>query len=441
MTQAIDRQLTEKSVGGGERIASDWERQKSQITEELASLEQELEQLEYGIDVGRADIGGNGMRDYVPLGPSEEDTEFFKMCENDPVLANFFGGVGRSKPEEEAPKPAEKNSARKGGILGGISGLPVFGWLNTLPGVLITALIFTVLGLVCLLAVFSSTGTRRVTVAPTPAAVSLSLPTPTLGLEATITAQAVQLTVAANRPTSAPLPTTLPPTLPPSPTPTFDITLARDGKLAPSSVQATAIGWSKSSILRFVSGGDNPESLIQFPETGQLYHYGSYPGEQPGNVVLIGTWDDVGAAVERLQVNDEIVLTDRKGGTYVYKVLRWSDFEPRPTPTSDPNLTGAVATATALARYGFEPPDYLTDKYDLSLLSLPSAKRSYLTLVSLPKPKKREGNATPEPDTGERRAIRALFISYKPAQPGVQGTPVITTVPNNGFFTPSPTPR
>jgi hypothetical protein len=225
---------------------------------------------------------------------------------------------------------------------------------------------------------------------------------------------------------------------------------ARGGCLPPDtlSISTRSVKWTSGEILRYpLSSQPLPgyTFVVESPSKGKLYHYGSYPGEQPGNVVLFGVYDDLNPIIERLNVNDEIQVTDRKGGIYTYRVLRWSDFSTLaatatiagtvsaasstplpPTPTAtiagsgQGGLSASQATATALANYGFDPPDRITDKSDISLLARPEGtSNGVLTLVSLPK----DGDTVEKPDPN-RRAIRAMFINYAPARPTPAGTPV-----------------
>jgi hypothetical protein len=436
MTQLIEKPKSPHVVpsSGGERTLAEWQEQKVKLTDTLHTITAELTALETELDMGKVQYGGNGSYDPVRFDLDLTDEEFFLLCENDPLLAEF-GGFSKKPEKSQLTEPTGKEP---GGVLSFISKRPVLSWLNTKLGVLLPSGVFGLLALLCLFGVVASLPNRQeARVEPTVLPVNLTVPSPTVGIEATVTAQAAQLTAIALRPANTPLPPTMAATTValPSPTPTIaEISLARDGKLAPSSIQIPAIGWSKNNLVRFMAGGSNPDAVIDEPESGTLYHYGSFPGERPGNVVLIGNYADIAAVTEKAQVNDEISLTDRKGGVYTYVVLRWSDFNPKPLATPNTGVSGVGATATALANRGFTPPDIVTNNKDYALLAVPEGNRSYLTLISLPK---REPNPNWQ-DNGERRAIRALLVSYKPAQPGLQGTPV--SVPTNSF-TPAPTPR
>jgi len=95
---------------------------------------------------------------------------------------------------------------------------------------------------------------------------------------------------------------------------------------------------------------------ILAPPAGVVMHYGSYPGEA-GNLVLLGQWQGFGEQLGELQVNDRLVVTNRSGAGYVYRVVPCSPngrLECIADP-SDPALPLGVTASPTLTLVAHQP--------------------------------------------------------------------------------------
>jgi hypothetical protein len=94
---------------------------------------------------------------------------------------------------------------------------------------------------------------------------------------------------------------------------------------APSRLESRAIGLqatiARAQLLEAVGDSGSTQLKLMPPAAGsnQVLHYGAYPGEI-GNLLLFGNNISLGAA-RNWQVGDEVVITDRKGSQYIYRIL------------------------------------------------------------------------------------------------------------------------
>ena len=316
------------TVASGNRALAEFQRRHKEAEARIVSRQTEIEDLQQGLDLGRTDLGGNGVPNYVPLTPVSDDTRFFQLSQQDPLLTAYFGG-GAKPPvavneitagvgEGNTAHPATPTPGR--GILSGLTRFSWLRWLDSRAGVFGLTSVSMVVGLLCLFilvgALSRPTPTTVVETAQataTPASVVLDG-----GLSATVTAQSQQMTALAVKPTTAP--DTRPP-LTPLPTATQDYSQdPHAGLLPPAKLAAPALSLSNDKIRRFQSSADG-QSLVSVPPKGVIYHFGAYPGERPGNVVLVGDYETLGTWLELFQVNDLVQVIDRNGGSYTYKSL------------------------------------------------------------------------------------------------------------------------
>jgi len=428
------------TVASGNRALAEFQRRHKEAEARIVSRQTEIEDLQQGLDLGRTDLGGNGVPNYVPLTPVSDDTRFFQLSQQDPLLTAYFGG-GAKPPvavneitagvgEGNTAHPATPTPGR--GILSGLTRFSWLRWLDSRAGVFGLTSVSMVVGLLCLFilvgALSRPTPTTVVETAQataTPASVVLDG-----GLSAPVTAQSQQMTALAVKPTTAP--DTRPP-LTPLPTATQDYSQdPHAGLLPPAKLAAPALSLSNDKIRRFQSSADG-QSLVSVPPKGVIYHFGAYPGERPGNVVLVGDYETIGTWLELLQVNDLVQVIDRNGGIYTYKILPWDLVTAQAeqttvqtvAPTTMTGLGQSYQAATAVAGIPYQV-EKLTTWQDVSLAAKPTNPTlSILTLVALVN------------NSGNRYAVRARFVSYSPASNLPPGTPVPLS-PTPGA-TPAPT--
>jgi len=436
----LEQELPPATVASGNRALAEFQRRHKEAEARIVSRQTEIEDLQQGLDLGRTDLGGNGVPNYVPLTPVSDDTRFFQLSQQDPLLTAYFGG-GAKPPvavneitagvgEGNTAHPATPTPGR--GILSGLTRFSWLRWLDSRAGVFGLTSVSMVVGLLCLFilvgALSRPTPTTVVETAQataTPASVVLDG-----GLSAPVTAQSQQMTALAVKPTTAP--DTRPP-LTPLPTATQDYSQdPHAGLLPPAKLAAPALSLSNDKIRRFQSSADG-QSLVSVPPKGVIYHFGAYPGERPGNVVLVGDYETIGTWLELLQVNDLVQVIDRNGGIYTYKILPWDLVTAQAeqttvqtvAPTTMTGLGQSYQAATAVAGIPYQV-EKLTTWQDVSLAAKPTNPTlSILTLVALVN------------NSGNRYAVRARFVSYSPASNLPPGTPVPLS-PTPGA-TPAPT--
>jgi len=436
----VEQELPPATVASGNRALAEFQRRHKEAEARIASRQTEIEDLQHGLDLGRTDLGGNGVPNYVPLTPVSDDARFFQLCQQDPLLTAYFGGgtkppvavneVTAGEGEGNSAPPATPAPGR--GLLSGLTRYPWLRWLDSRGGVFGLASVSMVVGLLCLFILVGTlsrpTPTTVVETAQataTPASVVLDG-----GLSATVTAQSQQMTALAVKPTTAPA-TLLP--LTPLPTATQDYSQdPHAGLLPPAKLAAPALSLSNDKIRRFQSNADG-QSLVSVPPKGVIYHFGAYPGERPGNVVLVGDYETLGTWLELFQVNDLVQVIDRNGGSYTYKILPWDLVTAQAeqttvqtvAPTTMTGLGQSYQAATAVAGIPYQV-EKLTTWQDVSLAAKPTNPTlSILTLVALVN------------NSGNRYAVRARFVSYSPASNLPPGTPVPFS-PTPGV-TPAPT--
>ena len=157
--------------------------------------------------------------------------------------------------------------------------------------------------------------------------------------------------------------------------------------------------------------------VIDPPQSGEIVHYGAYPGEV-GTLWLFSTQATLGSA-RRLQEKDALVLTDRLGATYTYRIVPFS-------PSGQAERVIDLRRDTWL----FAP----TDVADLVIV-LPMPQTAPITAGATP---------TVSDDTANplRLAYRAILERYLPTTATPQGTPVF--IPDTAYtpqpFTLFPTP-
>jgi hypothetical protein len=391
-----------------------------------------MEELEHGIDLGRIELGGSGEPMYIPLSPTAEDEAFFESFKKHPLITrNFAAGVSpKPDPAPDNPDAPETNTPTvpgKGRVLSFLATKQGFRWLDRQPIVVfILSGVLLLLGLVCLLTLVSGSSRTAVVVEEVPPVTIAETPlTVGTGLNATVTAQAGQLTLLATRPTATPPPAT---TTTPAPSPTLDLSLEpHKGLSPPKGVAVPGVGFSNGEVRRFQNTGDG-QSLIGVPPKGIIYHFGAYPGEEGGNVVMLADYETIGKMLELLQVNDLVQVQDRGGGTYTYRVLPWDLITaqaagtgiPRNFPTPSTALPKQYQQATEVASIPYEV-EKVTTWQDTALVESPKVGGlSVLTLIALG----RSGD-----DPGRRYAIRGKFVSYAPTANLPPGTPVVIITP------------
>ena len=231
-----------------------------------------------------------------------------------------------------------------------------------------------------------------------------------------------------------------------------DLTEQHQNFLAPSQLSVPEVGFSATSNIIRARADTNTGSPIAAPPKGVIYQWGSYPGEAPGNVVLVGDYDTLGKPlVELLQQNDLVTVVDRLGNAYVFKVLNYERLTdlmtgssaaangPILAATSLPTSTTTITSAPDLTKVSSSPVAvhtspgisvtntnpyaalevlYQTRYDDLSLLAMPAnSTLSVLTLVSMARP---EDN-----NPAERLVVRGVLVAYKPIKQAAPiGTPV-----------------
>jgi hypothetical protein len=519
-----------------------WQREKQAALAEIERCKAEIAALEKGLDLGRIDLGGTGLSEYVALEASASDEQFFNDFYKNKLVTTLLGsgpGQGQASLGEAGPDEVWRGgTADAGGVgAGGVSNSASAGrkgvlaflttrfglasFLSTRPlwvGVVGGSLL--VLGLLTLMMLLASSeeaananeeiyqvtaqaALRRATA--TANAANTTLVNGSAGsplAQATITVQAATITALLSRPSptpalvvATPSPTRLAATSTPAvptATPTLDLSQApHGGLLAPSGVNARAVGFANSAVVRYRAYDSTTTGSVQAdgigaPPKGTLYHYGAYPGERPGNVVLIGDYDTLGQYLELLQINDLVEVSDRNGGVYTYRVLDYervgklaglfgsSSDNPNPTAGATngngeagrDSGDGAKLSTTAVVgggnSLGLATGDGQVEKIttfdDTGLIAKPTKPGySMLTLVSLAKPLSEEEAKKPEngrrlADTQAKRlAVRAEFVSYRPVPNLPPGTPVVNastqaalpTLLSSGSTTttPGPTPH
>ena len=142
-----------------------------------------------------------------------------------------------------------------------------------------------------------------------------------------------------------------------------------------------------------------PRAAILPPAPGELTHYGAYPGET-GTLWLFASQKTLGR-LRTIQEKDQLVLTDRTGTTYTYRVLPFSPSG-QPERLIDLNTDGWMFDA---------PSDVAT-----LIIVLPPAKTGQTPNASQ--------GADDDFSTSQRLAYRAALERIAPATTTPRGTPV-----------------
>ena len=160
---------------------------------------------------------------------------------------------------------------------------------------------------------------------------------------------------------------------------------------------------------------EQPDGTLQVvidpPQIGEVTHYGAYPGEV-GTLWLFSTNATLGSA-RRLQEKDQIVLTDRLGAAFTYRIVPFSP-------------TGQAERVIDLSRDG-----WLFNQSDEAALVivLPMPRSSITTPTGAP-PTIADDTTSPL-----RLAYRAILERYLPTTQTPQGTPIF--IPDT-VYTPHP---
>jgi hypothetical protein len=189
--------------------------------------------------------------------------------------------------------------------------------------------------------------------------------------------------------------------------------------LAPARLKIASLGID-TLVVRAItqnSGAAGNSSIVSWPRPGEVVHTGAYPGEI-GNMLIMGNQEDLGG-LRRIQQNDEITVYDRKGNTYIYRVVAFSpdgqtEREIDPTSLSDAWVFEPTdeAILTILVTYPQALPP-LDPNQNGQSTSKVTAKNDYLTSRKL--------------------AYRAVLAMYAPATATPAGTPV--AVPDEAWQT------
>ncbi len=145
---------------------------------------------------------------------------------------------------------------------------------------------------------------------------------------------------------------------------------------------------------------------ISWPRPGEVIHTGAYPGEN-GNMIFLGTQKNL-YSLRRLQQNDEITLYDRKGNSFIYRIIAFS-ASGQPERVVDPSMDTWI----------FEP----TQEAVLTII------------VSMPQPLP---PVNPDSDSSQNQTVlsrddytssqklayRGVLALYAPAQQTTAATPV-----------------
>lgn len=231
---------------------------------------------------------------------------------------------------------------------------------------------------------------------------------------------------------------------------------------AANSVAGCTVGGSgNSTISSSPNNGSTNVGLVGVPCKGVVYHWGAFPGEPGGNVVLVADYETLGKYLIELQQNDQVQVTNRTGSVFTYQLLSHSRLQRKltppgqgqgsqittmsssafltPTPTGD-NGNGVYATATALAARYWDEEQLLQETTfdDLRMVQFPGLTPNspgIVTLVSLPRPG--DGGAGGGGAMAARRlVVRGILTYANPAKIALPGTPV--GVGSNLVTTPPP---
>ncbi|MEI6043392.1 MAG: hypothetical protein WCS37_03260 [Chloroflexota bacterium] len=362
---------------GGQQSVTNWQIEIASLYARLVENERELEELSYRVDLGDADLGGNGIADYVELPPPEDQDQVLEELFNQtPLLQQMFsyspgsGTSGLRLPEGGlSPGSVSSNKPQSGGSgSGGVIHQPslperagilsplvrlggsFLAWLETkrLPVVLLSGGLIVV-GLFCLglafnvwLMLASNPGPisaslvgGKATATPlglsmvaTPTVLASATANPTfVALSNTVTAQSLSLTAQAGRPTLTPPPparsvTPVPPTPTLPPLGVAHLGLSAPAKLNVSSISLSLEGIRPAPNNDAVSVKDGRVSVVSPPSKGVVYHVGTYLGE-PGNLVLVGDYETLSQFLELIPENELALLTDRNGGVYTYRFMSY----------------------------------------------------------------------------------------------------------------------
>lgn len=204
--------------------------------------------------------------------------------------------------------------------------------------------------------------------------------------------------------------------------------------LPPSLLSVAALGLTGSPIVRGLTqeGQDEqgqPTLSLVWPRPFEITHFGAYPGEL-GNCVVLGTQSSLGL-LRRLQLNDEIRLTDRKGNLFVYRVVSFSP-------------AGQSERVVDLAGESW----VFANTSEAVLTILVTLPQDVVPLSKNPATGQ-EQSALDDLTTTRRLAYRAVLSIYAPVPPTPFGTPVAvnqnvwqvpTATPITPTTTPTPTP-
>jgi hypothetical protein len=193
--------------------------------------------------------------------------------------------------------------------------------------------------------------------------------------------------------------------------------------LPPSFLSVTALGLTGSPIVRGLTqeGQDEqgqPTLSLVWPRPFEITHFGAYPGEL-GNCVLLGTQSSLGL-LRRLQLNDEIRITDRKGNLFVYRVVSFSP-------------AGQSERVVDLAGESW----VFANSSEAVLTILVTLPQDVVPLSKNPATGQ-EQSALDDLTTTRRLAYRAVLSIYAPVPPTPFGTPV--AVNQNVWQVPTATP-
>ena len=161
---------------------------------------------------------------------------------------------------------------------------------------------------------------------------------------------------------------------------------------------------------------EQPDGTLQVvidpPQIGEVTHYGAYPGEV-GTLWLFSTNATLGSA-RRLQEKDQIVLTDRMGAAFTYRIVPFSP-------------TGQAERVIDLSRDG-----WLFNQSDEAALVivLPMPRSTITTTPTGAPPTIADDTTSPL-----RLAYRAILERYLPTTQTPQGTPIF--IPDT-VYTPHP---
>jgi hypothetical protein len=146
------------------------------------------------------------------------------------------------------------------------------------------------------------------------------------------------------------------------------------------------------------------------PRGDEVVHWGAYPGEA-GGMYLWGTQGSLGR-LRRLQINDELTLTDRRGNAFVYRVLPFS-------PTGQPErLIDPTREAWLFTQTGGEEA-LLT-----ILVNSPLVEANATNTPAVSNRSERESVARDDTTNPQKLAYRAVLALYIPAKERETGVAV-----------------